>query len=107
TKAEQLLIKVLEKERIPSVIHNLGVLYAKKMQWKEAADCFHDVAKPSSYIEMLEAYCHIQAGDFKKAKDLLVQWDENHDNFIGWIEAADLWIELAEYRDAEDGFKKE
>ncbi|MCM3388315.1 hypothetical protein M3649_09230 [Ureibacillus chungkukjangi] len=105
-RAEVHLHKVLEKHRIPSIIHNLGVLYAKKRQWTEAANYFQECAKMSSYIQIIEIYCHIQANDIK-AKDILLQWDESQDDFIGWSEAADLWIELGEFTNAKEGFEKE
>lgn len=104
---ESLLNKVLETKRMPSVIHNLGVLYAEELKWKEAAECFQEVAKPSSYLQMMEIYCRIKAGDHNKAEELLLQWDESQDDFIGWSEAADLWIELGEFNIASEGFEKE
>ena len=107
SQVESLLFKVLETKRLPPVIHNLGVLYTKKKQWKEAAECFQEVANPSSYIEMIEIYCRIQAGEHEKAKELLLQWDESQDDFIGWSEAADLWIELGEFTKAKEAYEKE
>lgn len=105
-KVEFLLKKGLEMERNPSAIHNLGVLYAKKKQWGKAAKCFGEISTPSSYRQMIEIYCRIQAGD-NKAKDLLLQWDEESDDFIGWTEAGDLWIELGELQKSKEMFERE
>ncbi|WP_026907260.1 tetratricopeptide repeat protein [Paucisalibacillus globulus] len=105
-KAEPLLYSVLEMDRIPNVLHNLGVLHVRKKEWKKAAQCFHEIARPSSYVQMLEVYCLIQAGD-AMAKELLLQWDEKQDDFVGWMEAADLWIEMGEFIKAKECYEKE
>ncbi|WP_042149942.1 lipopolysaccharide assembly protein LapB [Paucisalibacillus sp. EB02] len=104
--AEALLNKVLEMERLPAVVHNLGVVYARKKQWKKAAEYFQEIARPSSYELLLEIYSRIQFGD-DMARELMLQWDEKHDDFIGWMEVADLWIELGEFALAKEGYEKE
>lgn len=87
-------------------LHNIGIVHYSLREYEQAAQAFSRCAGDSGIVQLYEVVSWMHAGQTKKAKSLLDQFHEEADDFIGYVEMADVYIELGYFKKALSLFKK-
>ena len=87
--------------------HNLGIAHFSLGEFEQAAQAFSRCTGDSGIVQLYEVVSWLRAGQIVKAKALLDHFDDQADDFIGYSEMADVYIELGGFVEAHTLFAKE
>ncbi|MGM9944870.1 MAG: tetratricopeptide repeat protein [Lysinibacillus sp.] len=105
--AEKYLKQALSLSYSNAAVHNLAITHFHLGQFEQAANGFEQIAGDSDLTRLNEVVARIQFGDVHRAKAILECWNEQADDYIGAIEAADVYIEMHCFQEARRLFEKE
>lgn len=106
-EAEEILMKSLALFPSTEAIHNLAVTHYYLGGFQKAAEGFNKIAKDSDVIRLYEVMARAQYKDVPTAKSILNRWNDQSDDYIGAIEAADAYVEMECFEEARLMFEKE
>jgi tetratricopeptide (TPR) repeat protein len=106
-EAKEILMKSLALLPSTEAIHNLAVSHYYVGDFQKAAEGFNKIAKDADVIRWYEVMARIQYKDVPTAKSILNRWNDQSDDYIGAIEAADAYLEMECFEEARFMFEKE
>lgn len=105
-EAKEALEKAISIQPLKEAYENLAGLNVHLDDLEQAAKYYLKAAGDSD----LPMYCHVKCliylGKIKEAKEKLDLFNEEAESFVGEIEMADLYVQLGEYKNAIEWFKK-
>ena len=105
--ARELLHTSLAIKHSREAVHNLAVADYHTGRLQQAADGFHSIAEDSDISSWYEVSVRIQNGETAVAKSILDRWNDQSDQYLGAIEAADAYAEIGCLREARKMYEKE
>lgn len=85
--------------------HNLAVALFELGQYEKAAGYFSETAGEADLVRLNIAVCYMRLGQMDRAKQQLDLFNLKADDFVGYSELADVYVELCEYEKAYEFFK--
>lgn len=76
---------------------NIAVALFETGQYDKAACYFHEVAGNADLIRLNEIICYLRNGQIVKTKQLLDAFCKEAEDFVGFSELADVYVEIGEY----------
>lgn len=104
--AKMILEKALSIQSTKAAYQNLAVANYYLGNIEEASKYFLLASEPSDFSLYSHVKCLIELGNSSEAKRTLDSFSRDDDHFVGEVEVADLYVELACYEDAIKWFEK-
>ncbi|MGN7479490.1 tetratricopeptide repeat protein [Solibacillus silvestris] len=104
--AKDILEKAISLQPTKTAYYNLAVANYHLGNIENASKYFLFASEPSDYAMYSHIKCLIELGNNSEAKRQLDTFSDEHDEFVGEVDVADLYVELNYYKDAIKWFEK-